>query len=123
MSTLTQRFHHWLADNPDEAMLRWIFRSVITATIAVLAVDLAAQSGWITYPDAVAAPAEFKQAIPEPAPSVLSPLLPGGDRRTTPLPQPDGALAKTMAFELTGGGRLMATGTITPGIFESFAAE
>src|SRR3954463_7355567 len=127
MSTLTQRFHHWLADNPDEAMLRWIFRSVVTATIAVLAVDLASQSGWIRYPDAVAAPAEFKQAIPESAPgalpSILSPLLPGGDRRTTPLPQPDGALAKPMAFELTGSGRLMATGTITPGIFESFAAE
>jgi hypothetical protein len=127
MATLSQRFHDWLADNPDEAMLRWIFRSVVTATIAVLAIDLAGQSGWITYPDAIASPAEVKQIIPETAPgllpAILSPLLPGGDRRTTPLPQPDSVLAKPMTFELTGGGKLMATGTITPGIFESFAVE
>ena len=28
-----------------------------------------------------------------------------------------------MTFELVGGGKLMATGTITPGISEAFAAE
>ena len=56
-------------------------------------------------------------------PSILAPLLPGGDKRLMPLPQPDGALAKPMTFELVGGGKLMATGTITPGISASFAAE
>jgi hypothetical protein len=40
-----------------------------------------------------------------------------------PLPQPEGAMAKPMTFELVGGGKLMATGTITPGISASFAAE
>ena len=40
-----------------------------------------------------------------------------------PLPQPEGAMAKPMTFELVGGGRLMASGTITPGIFKDFAAE
>ena len=40
-----------------------------------------------------------------------------------PLPQPEGALAKPMTFELTGGGRLIASGTITPGVSQSFAAE
>ena len=58
-----------------------------------------------------------------PMPSILAPLLPGGDKRLTPLPQPGGAMAKPMTFELVGGGRLMATGTITPGISEAFAAE
>jgi hypothetical protein len=40
-----------------------------------------------------------------------------------PLPQSEGALAKPMTFELIGGGRLMASGTITPGVSQSFAAE
>jgi hypothetical protein len=40
-----------------------------------------------------------------------------------PLPQPQGAMAKPMTFELVSGGRLMASGTITPGISEVFAAE
>jgi hypothetical protein len=58
-----------------------------------------------------------------PVPAVLAPWLPGGDKRLTPLPQPDGAMARPMTFELVGAGRLMATGTITPGISEAFAAE
>jgi hypothetical protein len=49
--------------------------------------------------------------------------LPGGDKHLTPLPQPDGAMARPMTFELVGSGKLMATGTITPGISEAFAAE
>jgi hypothetical protein len=32
-------------------------------------------------------------------------------------------MAKPMTFELISGGKLMATGTITPGISQSFAAE
>jgi hypothetical protein len=44
-STMRQRLHAWLSDNPDEAVLRWIFRSVVTVTIAVLAVDLASMQG------------------------------------------------------------------------------
>jgi len=32
-------------------------------------------------------------------------------------------MAKPMTFELVNGGKLMATGTITPGISEAFAAE
>jgi hypothetical protein len=55
-------------------------------------------------------------------PSVLGPWLPG-DKRLVPLPQPDGAMAQPMTFELVSGGKLMATGTITPGISQSFAAE
>jgi hypothetical protein len=123
-STLRQRFHDWLSDHADETVLRWIFRSVVTVTIIVLAVDLAGMNGLLGNPEL----AEIEQEqpsfnLPGIVPSVLAPLLPGGDKRLMPLPQPDGAMAKPMAFELVGGGKLMATGTITPGISESFAAE
>ena len=128
MATIPQRFHAWLSDNPDEAVLRWIFRGIVTVTIAVLVADLAGQNGWITWPDPMTSPAEIRQTspsldLPSIAPSILAPLLPGGDKRATPLPQPEGVLAKPMTFELVGGGELMATGTITPGISENFAAE
>src|SRR5216683_874196 len=125
---MQQRFHAWLSDNPGEAILRWIFRSVVTATIAVLAVDLVSMNGWIATPGAAPTPAELKQGsptldLPGLVPSILAPLLPGGDKRLVPLLQPEGAMAKPMTFELASGGKLMATGTITPGISEAFAAE
>ena len=122
--TMTQRLHAWLSGNPDQDVLRWIFRSVIAVTIAVLTADLAAGNGWISASDPLAP--ESPQLSPAPdlaVPSILAPWLPGGDRRVTPLPRPDGAMAKPMTFELAGGGRLMATGTITPGSSEAFAAE
>src|SRR6266446_3062368 len=126
--TKQQRLATWLSGNPDEAVLRWIFRSVFVVTIAVLAIDLAGMNGWGANADAVATPAEIKQdspALDQPGtmPSILAPLLPGGDKRLIPLPQPDGPMARPMTFELVGGGKLMATGTITPGSSQSFAAE
>jgi hypothetical protein len=126
-STLRQRFHAWLSDDADEAVLRWIFRGVLTVTIVALTADLARMEGWTADPDAAAPPAEI--GVDSPAldpgmvPSILAPRLPDGDKRLTPLPQPDGAMAKPMTFELVGGGKLMATGTITPGISQTFAAE
>ena len=39
--TTSQRFHGWLSGNPDEQILRWIFRSIVAVTIAALATDLA----------------------------------------------------------------------------------
>src|ERR1700732_4929761 len=45
-SSMQQRFFVWLSDNPGEAILRWIFRIVVTVTIAALAVDLAGMNGW-----------------------------------------------------------------------------
>jgi hypothetical protein len=125
-ATVSQRFHAWLSDHPDDAILRWIFRSIVAVTIAALAADLATSNGWIGAPDPAVGPMETRQLSPGldlPVPSILAPLLPGGDKRLMPLPQPDGAMAKPMTFELVGGGRLMATGTITPGLSEAFAAE
>ncbi|MBR1257623.1 hypothetical protein JQ634_28535 [Bradyrhizobium sp. AUGA SZCCT0240] len=128
MSTISERFHHWLSDRADETMLRWIFRGLVTVIVAALAADLAGANGWIAPPDPAALPAEIKRDaptldLPSVLPSILAPLLPGGDNRLTPLPQPEGALAKPMTFELVGGGRLIANGTITPGISQAFAAE
>ena len=124
-TTMTQRLHAWLSGNPDEDVLRCIFRSVVMITVAVLAADLAVGNGWISASDPSLAPGETPRlSTSDPAvPSILAPWLPGSDRRVTPLPRPDGAMAKPMTFELIGGGRLLATGTITPGISESFAAE
>jgi hypothetical protein len=126
-STLRQRFHGWLSDDADEAVLRWIFRGVLTVTIVALTADLARMEGWTADPDTAAPPAEI--GVDSPAldpgmlPSILAPRLPDGDKRLIPLPQPGGTMAKPMTFELVGGGKLMATGTITPGISQSFAAE
>src|SRR3954464_12132420 len=104
-STLTQRLHAWLSDNPDQAMLRWIFRSVLVITIAVLALDLAGMNGYLQTSELAAAPAEIKPAspaldLPSMMPSVLAPWLPDREKRLVPLPQADVALAKPMTFEL-----------------------
>src|SRR5438270_742885 len=125
---MQQRFHAWLSEHAEEASLRWIFRSALAVTIALLAFDLAGMNGWIVSPDPATTPAEIREdppalKLPGMVPSILAPLFPEGDRRLVPLPEPDGALAKPMTFELVGGGRLLATGTITPGISQSFAAE
>src|SRR3954468_16790372 len=122
--TMSQRFHAWLSGNPDQDVLRWLFGCVIAVTLAVLATDLAAGNGWIAA-DPSQAPLDRRQdpQTDSPVPSILAPWLPGGDKRVTALPRPDGAMAKPMTFELVGGGRLMATGTITPGLSEAFAAE
>jgi hypothetical protein len=123
---LPQRVQAWLADSADEAVLRWIFRAALAVTVTVLALDVANMQGWVGSPDPAAAPAETGSPalnLPSLVPSILAPLLPGGDKRLMPLPQPDGVLARPMTFDLVSGGRLMATGTITPGLSESFAAE
>jgi hypothetical protein len=128
--TIRQRLHAWLLEHAEETVLRWIFRSAVLVAIGVLAVDLASLNGWIVYPDPVTTPTEIREdapalklpSLPNIVPSILAPLLPG-DKRLAPLPQPEGATAQPMTFELVGGGRLIATGTITPGILQSFAAE
>src|ERR1700676_3663036 len=124
-STMQQRFHAWLIDKADEAILRLIFRSVLMVTIAGLAIDLASTNGWIADPAAPAEIGENSPALDLPGivPSIVAPLLPGGDKRLVPLPQPDGALAQPMTFDLVHDGKLMATGTITPNFEKSFAAE
>jgi hypothetical protein len=124
--TIRQRLHAWLLENAEEMVLRWIFRSAVLVAVAGFAFDLASINGWIIYPNP-AVPAEVSEDLPalnlpRLVPSILAPLLPG-DKRLAPLPQPEGPTAQPMTFELVGGGRLMATGTITPGIWKNFAVE
>jgi hypothetical protein len=126
-SPWSQRFQAWISGDADDQILRWIFRGVVMVSIAVLAGDLATGNGWIGNSDPTSKPAVARPASPDWAlpnmPSLLAPLLPGGDKRLMPLPQPQGIMAEPMTFELVGGGRLMATGTITLGISAAFAAE
>jgi hypothetical protein len=126
--TIPQRFHAWLLEHAEETILRWIFRTAILVALGVLAVDLANINGWIIYPDPAVTPAEIREDSPAPnlprlLPSIFAPLFPDSGKRLVPLPQPEGALAKPMTFELVGGGRLMASGIITAGVSQGFAAE
>lgn len=124
-AAIRDRINTFLAGNPDEAVLRWIFRSVIVVTAVVLAADLAGMNGWIGTPDPAAEVRRDAPSLDLPSilPSIPFPAVPDGDRRVTSRPQADGAMARPMTFELVGGGKLMANGTITPGISEAFAAE
>ena len=122
-STFNQRFQAWLSDHPDDSILRFIFRGMVMVAVGALALDLATMNGWMKPEDIGLTPAETKASPGLSVPAILAPLLPGTERRGAPMPQPDGAMAKPMTFELVGGGRLMASGTITPGISEAFAAE
>jgi hypothetical protein len=124
-ATFQQRIRAFLSANPDEVILRFILRSMVTVTILVLGADLAGMNGWIATPDSAA---ELRHdtpslGLPDMVPAILAPLAPDRDERLMPRPQADGAMAKPMSFELVGGGKLMATGTITPGISQAFAAE
>jgi hypothetical protein len=124
-ATIQHRIHAFIAGNPDEAILRWIFRSVVTVTVVVLAADLAGMNGLIGASDPAAeirhdAPSSD---LPSLLPSIPFPAVPDGDKRLAPRPPADGLMARPMTFELVGGGKLMATGTITPGISEAFATE
>jgi len=126
--TIQQRFRAWLLEHAEETILRWIYRSAVVVSLGVLAVNLASINGWIIFPDRAVAPAEIREDspaldLPRLMPSIFAPLLSDGRKRLVPLPQPEGALAKPMMFELVGGGRLMASGIITPGVSQSFAAE
>jgi hypothetical protein len=111
-----ERFHAWVADRADEAVLRWTFRGILMAAVIVLALDLARLNGWLDHPDASPQMSETQQD----GPASEAPPLP---ERLVTLPQPDGVLASPISFELRGGGRLMATGTITAGSAQVFAAE
>jgi hypothetical protein len=120
-SALSERFHAWLADRADEAVLRWLFRGILAIIVTALIVDVARLNGWLDAPDAPPPASELQQqdAPASDQPSVLEPLL----KRLVTLPQADRALATQITFELRGGGRLMASGTITAGSARAFEDE
>ena len=121
-SALNRRVHAWLADNPDESILRWVFRTILVVTVGVLAADLVELNGPRVSSDTASPQLDVQRRQPDveaDPPSVLAPLL----KRLMPLPQGDRALQQPIQFELRGGGRLYATGTITPGSARAFTEE
>jgi len=107
----------WLGGRPDDDVLRWLYRGLVVATVAVLALD---------YDDLRQAVSGAPPALPAtemPSAEPLPARPQDGKRRTAPLPQPDAQLRNAMTFDLTGDGRMVATGTITPGTAKTFAAE
>ncbi|NPU66288.1 hypothetical protein HL667_14885 [Bradyrhizobium sp. 83012] len=121
-SAVNRRLQAWLADNPDESLLRWTFRVVLAVTVAVLAADLVELNEPRVTSDTASPPFDVhrEHADGQPAsPAVLAPLL----KRLMPLPKSDPALERPLSLELRGGGRLYATGTITPGSARAFADE
>ncbi|UFZ03190.1 hypothetical protein LQG66_28715 [Bradyrhizobium ontarionense] len=121
-SALNRRIHAWLSDNPDESILRWVFRTILVVTVAVLVADLVELNAPAVSSDAAPPQLDIQREQPDlPAepPSVLAPLM----KRLMPLPQGDRALQQPIQFELRGGARLFATGTITPGSARAFADE
>jgi len=121
-SALNRRVHAWLADSPDESILRWVFRTILGITAAVLAADLVELNGPRVSSDTAAPQLDIQRERPDveaEPPSILAPLL----KRLMPLPQGDRALQQPIQFELRSGGRLYATGTITQGSARAFADE
>lgn len=119
-TSIRGRLVHWLQDRPDDHVLRGLFAIMVTATVTVIALD---------YTEMLQAP----QRQDQPSPGLMTEIdkpsaepLPsrrGGERRPGILRTSDKALGAPIRFELSGDGRLLATGTIMPGAADSFAAE
>ena len=110
-------FRRWMSGTPDDDVLRWLYRGLIVATVAVLVLD---------YTDIQNVVAEKTAALPateQPSAQPLPARPDQGGRRGAPLRTTDAKLHDKMTFDLAADGRLMATGTIAPGSAEAFAAE
>ena len=111
-----QSVARWFDNAPDDVVLRWLFRATIVATVTVVALDYSELSSVLS--DRTSMPIDT--TAPEPLPSIRH-----GDKGepSGPLHAPKGKLAGKMTFDLTADGRLLAVGSITPGISRTFADE
>jgi hypothetical protein len=110
---LRSRLGHWAQERADDDLLRWLFGAMLTATVAVLALDYAKLSGF-----------ELDQATLPGLRTELGPLpsvRPDSGDEDPPLTE--GNTRGRMSFELMDNGRLIAAGTISPGTAKAFAAE
>ena len=108
-----------LGARPDETVLRGVFASLVTLTVTVLGYDLLARLGepspamdWL--------PGETTEVQPY-LPSVRPDITAPDDDRPDRVLKAE--LSEPMTIELVAGGRLEATGTITPGTAERFQSE
>lgn len=108
---------------PDETILRWLYGSLIAASIGVLALDYAEMSGIVAKEEmpVTSRPSSPETTTAKPASEPLPPSRRSGTRG--PAIKPDAALGKPMTFDLAADGRLMATGFIAPGSGDIFAQE
>ena len=116
-ASIKSAISRWLGGKPDDDVLRWLYRGLVVATVAVLALDYDDLRKAVTAAPSDMPATEMPPAEPLPA------RTKDGKRRTSPLPQSDARLRDKMTFDLTGDGRMVATGTITPGTAKTFAAE
>ena len=123
-ASLRGRFEAWLRDRPDEGVLRWLFRLLLAVTAAVLVIDFIDLNDRASE-QAAASQTSAPSVVPDVSPDITkaSPKRGGGDERRRPLRQPDAELKAAMTFDLRADGRLIATGTITPGTAAAFAGE
>ena len=121
MASLKAALARWVGGKPDDDVLRWLYRGLMVATLAVLALDY----GDIRSMTAArSASPSTTQPFDEPAAEPLPQTRRGGEkRRAPPVREADGALKDAMRFELASDGRLEAYGTITPGSAKRFAEE
>jgi hypothetical protein len=111
------RVRRAFADAPDEVALRALFAVMLATTAGLLAVDLSELSAVAPVSEPSAVP-----ATPATTPSALPEMRRAGGP-SGPLPPFDERLRAPMTFDLGAGGRLLATGTITRGTAQAFAAE
>ncbi len=128
LTALRVHMERWLNAHPDEDVLRWLFRVVLTAAVIVLVIDYALLGSAGVRPElgsAAPAPNAPIEASPVWLPSVEpAPSDRGGEKsRRAPLRRPDAQLQARMTFDLRADGRLLATGMIHPGTAKDFAAE
>jgi hypothetical protein len=123
--TARARVTAWLHATPDDTILNWLFGAMLLGTVSVLGLDYwqmwerGEQQSAIepSQPDTPANPAK-------PSDVPLAPARKSGDdKRVGPLRVSDKQLGQSMTFELVGDGRLIATGTVMPGVADTFAAE
>jgi hypothetical protein len=121
--TFSQRFSRWANACPDDTILRWLYGSLVAASIGVLALDYAEMSGLIPEDQKLvtSTPKSPQDITAKPASEPLPPSKRSGSRG--PAIRPDAALGKPMTFDLAADGRLMATGFIAPGSADALAQE
>lgn len=116
VQSLRSWFLGWLGGTPDDDVLRWLYRGLLAATVAVIILD---------YANLQKAADERTSALPSTEQPTAQPLpaRKAGGGRAAPVRQPDAVLRDKMTFELIGDGRLTATGTIMFGTADQFATE
>ena len=112
----------WLSASPENDVLRWLYRGLLAATVAVLVFDYIDIDKRATERTA-SLPSQAEPFPEQPSATPLPQTKRGGEKRSAPLQETNAKLRDKMTFELAADGRLIATGTIYPGTAARFADE